>query len=129
MEITGATENLIITGWGAEEERGSHVADLRYAKETFVPQDTCKLPLSYGKTGITENMLCAGVRGRGTCDGDSGGPLFIDDGVHPILFGITSFAKGCAEPLKFDVFTRVSRYLDWAQTCIAGSNSRQCHRN
>jgi secreted trypsin-like serine protease len=125
--LTPNTEDLIITGWGAEVERGPHAVDLRYAMETFIPTATCQLPLSYGKL-VTESMLCAGIRGRGTCDGDSGGPLFIDRG-NPILFGLTSFAKGCAETLKFDVFTRVTKYLDWVRTCVTNPASQSCHRN
>jgi secreted trypsin-like serine protease len=125
--LTSATNDLIVTGWGAEAERGPHAIDLRYAMETFIPRDICNMPLSYGNS-ITENMLCAGFRGRGTCDADSGGPLFIVR-EHPILFGLTSYAKGCAEPLKFDVFTRINKYEDWARACVATPNSPRCRKS
>ena len=125
--LTPTTDDLIITGWGAESERGPHVVDLRYAQETFIPTKTCQMPLSYGNA-VTDNMLCAGYRGRGTCDADSGGPLFIQRD-HATLFGLTSFAKGCAEPLKFDVFTRVSKFQDWLRSCLAAPNSSQCHKS
>jgi secreted trypsin-like serine protease len=127
MLLADTTDDLIITGWGAEMERGPHAIDLRYAKETFIPRNICNQPLSYGNS-ITENMLCAGSRGKGTCDADSGGPLFLIR-ERPILFGLTSYAKGCAEPLKFDVFTRVAKYVNWISGCVASPNSRQCHRS
>jgi secreted trypsin-like serine protease len=125
--LTAATDDLIITGWGAEVERGPHAIDLRYAMETFIPKDICNMPLSYGNS-IAENMLCAGFRGRGTCDADSGGPLFLLR-EHPILFGLTSYAKGCAEPLKFDVFTRITKYKDWVRVCVATPSAPHCHKN
>jgi secreted trypsin-like serine protease len=123
--LTSTTEDLIITGWGAESERGPYVIDLRYAMETFIPIDVCNKPLSYDHS-ITDNMLCAGIRGRGTCYGDSGGPLFIQRDKF-ILLGLTSYAKGCAEPLKFDVFTRIAAYRDWIRTCVTTSNAPLCH--
>ena len=52
--------------------------------------------------------------------GDSGGPL----ACHTIgqnqwkLFGITSWAHGCAQAWKPTVFTNVTHYLQWIKNTI-----------
>ncbi len=71
---------------------------------------------------LTANMLCAGTESgaRDACNGDSGGPLFIqsDDGL--IQVGIVSWGDGpldsevaCGHQNAFGVYTRISRYRDW----------------
>ena len=61
-------------------------------------------------------MICAGLEegGKDTCQGDSGGPLTrrLDDTFN-VLTGITSWGEGCADPNRFGVYTRVSRFRDW----------------
>lgn len=45
--------------------------------------------------------------------GDSGGPLILKKGNRAIQIGIVSFSIPCAVPGYPDVFTRVSKYIDW----------------
>ncbi|CAG7633663.1 unnamed protein product, partial [Allacma fusca] len=70
------------------------------------------------RIGIRTYHLCAGPSddksSRGTCVGDSGGPLqcnFRDGRWH--LVGITSFGSGCARPGYPDVYSRITYYLPW----------------
>ncbi len=66
-------------------------------------------------------MLCASAAGRGTCDGDSGGPLMINaGGLYPRYFlaGTTSFGIICADPRFPGVFTRISKYITWINANI-----------
>ncbi|XP_037968684.2 trypsin, alkaline C [Plutella xylostella] len=63
-------------------------------------------------SGITENMICAGildVGGKDACQGDSGGPLYHDGG----LVGVVSFGNSCAYPRYPGVSTRVSAFTTW----------------
>lgn len=71
---------------------------------------------------LTENMICAGTRSgvRDACNGDSGGPLFVNGDGGPKLVGVVSWGDGpldsevaCGHANAFGVYTRVSRYSDW----------------
>ena len=80
---------------------------------------------------ITDNMICSGVGegGKGSCSGDSGGPLMvrIEDGTY-LQVGIVSWgytannAAGCSLEAEFSAFTRVARYQDWIRDTVAAAN-------
>ncbi|XP_013140402.1 PREDICTED: collagenase-like [Papilio polytes] len=64
---------------------------------------------------LHSSHLCTdGVRGVGTCEGDSGGPLTIVWKNRRILIGIVSFGlgDGCQLGLP-SVYTRVTSFLPW----------------
>ncbi|CAG9101427.1 unnamed protein product [Plutella xylostella] len=68
---------------------------------------------SLPKREVTDRMLCAGsdAGGKGTCSGDSGGPIIIND---DIVVGIVSWGHPtCAEPMYPGVNSLVSAYTDW----------------
>lgn len=62
-----------------------------------------------------EKQLCAGgERDKGTCAGDSGGPLMFFDAGKLSIVGIVSFGtKPCAEAGIPGVFVNVWSYIDW----------------
>ncbi|XP_022669631.1 serine protease 30-like isoform X2 [Varroa jacobsoni] len=68
------------------------------------------------KIAIKKYHLCAGTLdgGRGTCHGDSGGPLMcrLHNGRW-YLAGITSFGSGCAKRGFPDVYSHVPHYIEW----------------
>ena len=57
------------------------------------------------------------LSGRGSCDGDNGGPLvyrtFASDPWYQV--GITSFGR-CGEEGVADVYTKVSEFIPWIQS-------------
>lgn len=111
---------LIVTGWGATEEGGNVVRDLREVSVPFVVNKACSDPLSYGNQ-ITDSMICAGLAAgnKDSCQGDSGGPLV--SAVPPIRqVGVVSWGEGCARPGKPGVYTRISNFKGWIETCVAG---------
>jgi secreted trypsin-like serine protease len=83
----------------------------------------CNDPNAYNGS-IKGGMLCAGLP-RGSvdaCQGDSGGPLvWRNQETGPVLVGVVSFGEGCARPLKYGVYTRVSAYRDWIDRTLATS--------
>jgi secreted trypsin-like serine protease len=117
--LADAGRQLTVTGWGATQEGGSPVRDLRFVDVPSVSRDTCNQPPSYNNK-ITDNMICAGktLGGTDSCQGDSGGPLVTDKAAGPVrLAGIVSWGEGCARFGKFGVYTRVARYNQWITAC------------
>ncbi len=120
---------LAVTGWGATQEGGHPVRDLRFIDNLpFVTTAICNRPEAYGGD-ITDNMICAGKRvtgGLDSCQGDSGGPLAAQTKTSPQLAGIVSWGEGCGRAEKVGVYTRVSRYVDWVNSCLA--NPASCNQ-
>jgi trypsin len=98
-----------------------------YLMEVSIPtvsfQD-CNDWNSYWGLIVDQSMICAGASsgGKGTCNGDAGGPLIIrgNSASQDIQVGIVSFgsSKGCSIVNYPSVFTRVSYYKPWVQDMI-----------
>ncbi|XP_023244117.1 transmembrane protease serine 3-like [Centruroides sculpturatus] len=73
------------------------------------------------KIPIKQFHVCAGevVGGKGTCMGDSGGPLACMKSGKWQLLGLTSFGSGCAKPGFPDVYTRVPEFIQWIKEKMA----------
>merc|ERR1712212_229427 len=61
---------------------------------------------------ITNNMLCATGRLKGTCNGDSGGPLMLK-GNEKMVIGVTSWGSIYCNGNDPSFFGRVSNQLRW----------------
>lgn len=111
--------------------RDIYARDLELILRNFAPR------MLYSETGIstatksivdtmsdrlTANMICAGTTSgvRDACNGDSGGPLFVEKegGVEQV--GIVSWGEGpmdaaaaCGHENAYGVYTRVANYKDW----------------
>ena len=62
-----------------------------------------------------ETQICAGgVKGKDSCNGDSGGPLIRDENLYWYQTGIFSFepSKCGLDRVPF-VYTNVASYIDW----------------
>jgi len=104
-----------ITGWGATGEHSSTSNILMEAEVPIINRSVCAHETVYGER-ITNNMMCAGFARGGidTCQGDSGGPLQCrnkNDRSQWILYGITSWGRGCGRKLKYGVYAVVRNYL------------------
>lgn len=108
-------------GWGATEYRNGTVGEtantLQHASLPIVSIDTCNEPTSYDGL-IQPGQMCAGFIEGGVdgCVGDSGGPLYINDGGAQTQVGITSFGVGCAQPNFYGVYTSVATFVDWVNS-------------
>ncbi|EOD15658.1 hypothetical protein EMIHUDRAFT_211212 [Emiliania huxleyi CCMP1516] len=120
---------LQVAGWGLLSSRGElegSAADvLQKAIVPVVSRSACRSAYEgvdgcSGGSCVTLNMLCAGYDegGIGSCDGDSGRPLFHQDPQEGyVLVGIVSFGTtaGCAVPGVPGVYTRVASYVNWIE--------------
>lgn len=104
---------------------------LLYANVNAVSSSKCVENYeSFGGGIDAETMLCASAPNKDSCSGDSGGPLFsITD--PPVLVGITSWGKGCAQPGFPGVYSRVSGDIEWLKDKICSlsdnsSNMQMC---
>ena len=84
---------------------------------------------TYGSWKVGDSNLCAGGGGKkGTCYGDSGGPLLSRkaSAQYDVQMGITSWGEDyrCVSEGSPSVFTRVSSHAEWidAQICKYGKS-------
>ncbi|XP_075681229.1 tryptase-2-like [Dermatophagoides pteronyssinus] len=111
-------KECIASGWGKldHNKKGSDV--LQKVRIKVFDNALCQQAyFSKFKIGIKNWHLCAGTEdergGKGTCHGDSGGPLQCKIGSTWYLAGVTSFGSGCAKPGFHDVYTRITHFMEW----------------
>ncbi|KFR10458.1 Transmembrane protease serine 11E, partial [Opisthocomus hoazin] len=113
--IFAANTSCFVTGWGALENDGSSVNELRQAEVKIISTQICNRREVYSGA-ITAGMLCAGyLEGQvDACQGDSGGPL-VQANSRGIwyLVGIVSWGDECGKRNKPGVYTRVTYYRNW----------------
>ena len=80
---------------------------------------------------VTDTMLCAGhpEGGKDSCNRDSGGPLMLynPDRDTYTQVGITSWGHGCAVPRQPEVYTKLSKYVNWIHSHVQTCRNRQVH--
>jgi len=113
--LTPGTQTKV-AGWG-NMRTVSHLYpnDLRDALTPIIDFNQCNASSSYDGR-LTQNMICAGyfVSNRDNCDGDSGGPLIIDN----TLVGIVSTGYDCAQDGFPGVYTKVQNYISWIKRYV-----------
>ncbi len=118
LAVPGGT--AMVTGWGVSDS-GEPSPTLKQVSVPIVSNADCNDPVSYDGA-VTPNMMCAGFAegGRDSCQGDSGGPLTTMDAAGAArLVGVVSWGEGCAQPGKYGVYARVSKFSAWAAKCMA----------
>ncbi|CAD7082342.1 unnamed protein product [Hermetia illucens] len=110
---------VVASGWGRYSDDVQGISPvLRYAETPVESQRIC-MHYYQNYEIVTDSNICiyTGV-GKGTCNGDSGGPLtYTDENGRKIIVGLTSFGSdiGCVEPGWPSVFTRITSFLDWIE--------------
>ncbi|XP_052894421.1 brachyurin-like [Anopheles moucheti] len=105
-----------VSGFGRTSDSSWAIsAVLRYTTNGIMTNAECVKRWNYD-TISNQNLCMWGTGGRSSCNGDSGGPLAIQDGGPQLQIGVVSFvsASGCAVG-KPSVYTRVSSYVDWIE--------------
>lgn len=106
-------------GWGATQpDKTLPSSHLLHISLPLRPLKECRSPDEKAPE-LTDNMICAGAYQDGTsiCDGDSGGPLFLNNPDGSVTqIGITSFTfsskgsppdKACGNALYPGIFTNI----------------------
>lgn len=119
--VPDSSSAMTVVGLGRTSTGGSVSSELLQLATTFVDTSTCDS--AYGGTGLVNGaqVVCATASNAGSCNGDSGGPMFIGN----TQVGIVSFgsSQGCASGIP-DGYTRVSNYVDWINS---ESGSDECY--
>jgi len=108
-----------ITGWGKTEYELMSKVPL----ETVVTKKDIKTCQESFNRPIVPTQICAGDRGRDSCNGDSGGPLIFPDLFNGqqrfVQFGIVSFGSASCGDGNPGVYTNVGSYVPWIAYKIA----------
>ncbi|TXR54237.1 trypsin-like serine protease [Reinekea thalattae] len=83
----------------------------------ITPQTDTQCESVYSDSFDSGSMVCAGDSEVGVCSGDSGGPLFYDDGTDNILLGVTSWTINNCEYTyyKYGGFADVYEFVGWIE--------------
>jgi secreted trypsin-like serine protease len=107
---TFAGQNALASGWGRTTQNGGVSPNLMWVELPIITNAVCAQ--TFGTNIIIASTICARApAGRGTCNGDSGGPLTLRNGI---VIGVVSFvsSRGCAvgDPSGY---ARVSSFRNW----------------
>lgn len=103
---------LTVSGWGKSMKINKIIAK-RGVSVYLWSQALCEYD--------DESIMCAGSNGRGSCDGDSGGPLmYMFNANQMVLEGIVSQGRSHCGSKYFPVsFTNVRKFLKWIDDKIS----------
>ncbi|XP_044265431.1 chymotrypsin-like [Tribolium madens] len=103
-------ETARISGWGLTDGFGDKVSDvLNYVDVKVISNTKCEE--AFGE--LQDSIVCtSGDEDTGSCSGDSGGPLAIND----TQIGVVSFGIRYCLPGYPSAFSRVTSFLDWIAT-------------
>lgn len=119
MNVPNPGETVRVIGWGRIYEGGPTAAVLQQVDIPAASPNKCASVL--GREFTAPTYLCAGMQGKDSCNGDSGGPLMVRRNGRWVQVGIVSFGTaGCADPDQFfGVYTRVSRVQGFIDKWLA----------
>jgi len=111
-------EDATVIGWGRTEYQGNSSNILQEVNLHTIPNRVCRLKWS----SVTDNQICAIRKGKGSCHGDSGGPLMTkEDNKYFSVIGVVSYGHKCGETGYPDVYARVTAQLKWINENTWGS--------
>ncbi|XP_055608185.1 collagenase-like [Uranotaenia lowii] len=106
----------IASGFGLTRTAGSPADRLKFAPLNVISNGACRFFYPGGTVQPT-TLCCRGDNRRSTCNGDSGGPLTLEDNGQTALIGVVSFGNrfaGCDAGFPVG-FTRVTEFVDYIE--------------
>ncbi|XP_014486675.1 PREDICTED: trypsin-7-like [Dinoponera quadriceps] len=110
-EIVKAGATAVVSGYGRIKLNGERTKGLHIASVTITDQANCKAIYKRGRKIIYDTQICTNEPTvvKGSCLGDSGGPLTVDGK----LVGLISWSVSCGNTRFPTIYTRVSSYINW----------------
>jgi secreted trypsin-like serine protease len=113
-----------VVGWGVTQPRkpDQHTDPALVSKRLLradVPiaaRRVCDAFLAFPGIVPTAPIFCAGDGNGGpdSCNGDSGGPIFVPGHAgEPLQAGVVSWGDGCAQPGTYGAYTSVAHFEAW----------------
>jgi len=116
--LAGTT--CVISGWGRTSSAQTLPNVLQKASIGVISPQDCSTRMSpVGGANMWESHICVydNAQQRGSCNGDSGGPLNCPLNGNTVVAGVTSFGVstilGNCQQTYPSVYTRTSAYLAW----------------
>lgn len=118
LSSTGDLVDTLATtsGWGRPSDGSSQISDTLNRVQTSVISNA-QCASTYGNIITPSHVCLSGAGGRGSCNGDSGGPTVASlGGNNQVLIGVVSFgaAAGCAIGFPHG-YSRVTAHAAWIQ--------------
>nr|P0DJF6.1 RecName: Full=Thrombin-like enzyme chitribrisin; Short=SVTLE chitribrisin; AltName: Full=Fibrinogen-clotting enzyme; AltName: Full=Snake venom serine protease; Short=SVSP; Flags: Precursor [Trimeresurus albolabris] len=113
-----------IMGWGAITSPNETYPDAsQCANINILRYSLCQAV--YRGMPAQSRIVCAGILrgGKGSCKGDSGGPLICNAQLQGI---VSAGGDPCAQPRVPVLYIRVFDYTDWIQSIIEGNRTVTC---
>ena len=128
VDPVNAGNTVRAIGHGHTTQGGVASNDLRQVDLPIQSDATMSAAAQYGASFHGAVMIGAGplAGGQDTCQGDTGGPLFIAGG-QVRLVGATSWGSGCAQPNKPGIYAEV--YQGALRTFVNGLVGRPANDN
>ena len=120
----GTTATVI--GWGVTKpRRPDEQSDSKQVSKALLRADVaiadrgaCDAFLAFPGSVSTDPVFCAGdfKGGPDTCNGDSGGPIFVPGHAgEPLQAGVVSWGDGCAHPGTYGAYASVVHFEAWVR--------------
>ncbi|XP_023162175.2 venom protease isoform X2 [Drosophila hydei] len=116
---------LTAAGWGYTKNAGDKSSQLLRVGLKRYSDQVCSERLE--SRIVSRTQFCAGSGSidshADTCNGDSGGPIFVQHPVYNCLkqvIGVTSYGVICGNHKFPSVYTKVHLYTDWIENIIWG---------
>ncbi|KAM8961843.1 serine protease ami-like [Pelodytes ibericus] len=104
----------LVAGWGQMKQTGKKPDTLQEILVPVISTTTCNRRDYYDEE-ITPLMMCAGEKGKDSCEGDSGGPLICNGVAEAIVAG---GHRKCGNAKKPGVYIRIAPYNNWILNTI-----------
>ncbi|XP_066248818.1 ovochymase-like [Euwallacea similis] len=103
-----------ISGWGKTETAETSPVKLKVDLSVF-DKEVCREKFkSLLDLDIHESQICAGgEKMKDSCNGDSGGPLMMNNGTHFLAAGLVSYGVGCGMADWPGVYSSIPYHLNW----------------
>ncbi|KAJ8982607.1 hypothetical protein NQ317_005079, partial [Molorchus minor] len=106
-----AGQTGVTIGWGITEHTSGISSVLRKVASPVMSNEECKSVAGFEEVIDSSHLCTSGVGPVGSCNGDSGGPLLVDN----VQVGIVSFGDDNCQSGTPSVFTRVTDFHEWIE--------------